>query len=186
MKVRLNKARRFLLDDIDISKIPRIHSILSYNGVKPSTLFPYRGILDLDSEFKKFVIEGKVKEYNRNHYVGFIGKNRRSLTKVMKSFTLLNKLIDVRNSSEEWESEFDKVSYDLGIVLGYPETSIKAYLGELERSKRKDPRCLALITCYVRSEEFYDEEMKVALAWKDHIKSNYPEFYSSYSKSCLR
>ncbi len=96
------------------------------------------------------------------------------------------KLIDSRNESDEWGSEFDKVSYNLGFALGYPETSIQAYLGKLERSNRKEPRYMGMIACYVRSEEFYDDEMKVAIAWRDHIKSNYPDFYLGYSKSCLR
>ena len=186
MKVRLNKARRFILDDIDISKVQKLHSILSYDGIKPSSLFPYHGCMELNPEFKRLKIEGLVKGYNDDHYVGFIGKDHRSLTNVVRSFSRVMKLIDVRNESDEWESEFGKVSYDLGFALGYPETSIKAYLGELERSKRKEPRYMGMIACYVRSEEFYDEEMKVAIAWRDHLKSNYPEFYSGYSKSCLR
>jgi len=186
MKVRLNNARRFILDDMEISKIQKFHSIVSYDGVKPSTLFPYHSRKDIGPEFRRLNIEGLVKKYNREHYVGFIGKDHRSLTKVVRGFTNVMKLIDTRNDSEAWESEFGKVSYDLGIVLGYPETAIKAYLGELERSKRREPRCMGLIACYVRSEQFYDEEMKVALAWKDHVKNNYPEFYSRFSRSCLR
>ncbi len=186
MKVRLSKARRFILYDIEISNIQKFHSIVSYDGVKPSTLFPYHSRHDIGPDFKRLRIEGLVKRYNREHYVGFIGKDCSSLAKVVRSFSGVMNLIDTRNCSEAWESEFGKVSYDLSIVLGYPETSIKAYLGELERSKRREPRCLGLIACYVRSEEFYYEEMKVALAWKDHVKNNYPEFYSKFSRSCFR
>ncbi|PIN79182.1 hypothetical protein COV16_04965 [Candidatus Woesearchaeota archaeon CG10_big_fil_rev_8_21_14_0_10_34_8] len=179
----MNDARKFLIDEFKTSSINKIKAILTYDGLKASTLFPYRNG-SLRNKFKELGIHGRITPYSLTHKVIFIAKDECTLDLIDDWFGQQIRLVSIRQEdrNELWNKEFYDVSYGIGILLGYPESSIQAYIGEKERSSKwkEERRTLMNIMPFVNSVDNYEEEKRLALKWEKHIMKNYPLLYVDY------
>ncbi|MEA3378481.1 MAG: hypothetical protein U9Q69_02465 [Nanoarchaeota archaeon] len=165
-------ARRFLAEELDCSLICRIQALLSYDGVKPSSMFPYSGDLELNKIFEDFGMNAEVKKYRRSPIL-FIARDNNYLGLVVNAF---ENFLKYRCESKG----FYRASYDMGAVLGYPETAITAYQNQKYFRNKDERKIIKRLMLFFNSREFYNAERLTALKWEKHIALHYPKLYLDF------
>lgn len=198
----MNKSQKFLTKELNTIHIHKMHAILTYDGLKPSMIFGYSKKDNLNFKFKELGIHGLMKYYkhkNDKNPVCYIAKNEFYLEKIIKSFENVFFRVN-KYSNRLMDPEFYSWSYELGSVLGYPETSILAYLNQFKNNltkniipqpyqsdltsfvNRKERRIIKVLMPGTVSKENYHNERLTGLMWEKHIIKNYPGLYFEFFK----
>lgn len=201
----MDLAQKFLSKELNTILINKLHSVLVYDGLKPSMIFIYPKE-NLNFKFKKLGICGLMKYYkHKNHRspMCYIAKNNIYLEKVIKATENVFFTLDKKGNRLD-NPDFYDWSYELGSVLGYSESTILAYLNQFldedtkelipshylssltTFSDRKERQIIKMLMPGTVSKENYENERLTALKWEKHIIKNYPSLYFEYFKTYLK
>lgn len=172
------KARKFLTKSLDVVILSKLFSVLTYDGIKPSSVLVYQGDKDLNFWFKKYNINAELKYYNTSG-VFFIGKNE-TYNNLVKDY--FEKLIGVKETNES----LNEIYYNLGSALGYPESAIMAFLYNKKVFIKDCSKELRRLMVFYNSKEKFQDELLTAKVWQKHLIWHYPLLYLKFKNDCKK
>ncbi|RME54271.1 hypothetical protein D6777_04330 [Candidatus Woesearchaeota archaeon] len=179
----------FFLLSLNVLELEKLNLLLTYSGLKNGSLVRYSS---KKIDFKG--LHGRVRHYDLEHKILFLGKDDYWLEKLDNSFSKVIRLINIDNAlrNDYWLKEYKKSTYELGVSLGYPVSAVEYFTNEYHEAivkggidivssarKRVESlgKPLSYFMPYVPSEKYFKLEVSLAKEWQNFIKKNYPEAY---------
>jgi hypothetical protein len=192
----MNDAQRFLAEDLYTIFVNRVQAMLSYDGLKRSSMFPYDQDEGLKCKFDELGIHGQLEKFDSGykaggHYVCFVARDGETLEGVVDTFFQLYSMsnVPIEQRRRIWYDDFLPLSHELGLLLGYLPSAVDDYIcsvgnPDFKIERRNERRSLRMLMPGMLSEKNFDESRDLALKWEEHILENYPLFWIDYILEC--
>ena len=179
-----SKMRQQLESNLSIDKIKTLEQIKMGHGQLAEAILVLLG-LKPTTELAVYDWNENPKEARRKmEEAGLIIKEKKIRSHEHENLTAKFVVtLDERLATELMNAEADEDHEKYGKLMGYPETAVKAFLGETELLPDKDYLDMSgIIFDFKMSKDHYKEEFETLSKWSEAIKKYAPSIYAELSE----